>query len=245
MSEIFKTAIWFPFQKWGGSLIWFTPTVQDSCSWSLRQPTSNINRERCLIRKVFTRTVRLYPLNTSFLSRRYFSKCHNSFCFARLYILGSFSILSSYCITHPVFCPFLIFFLLHWVFYLNLDSFLLKPPAHRQKPWLEEERQASIVWLKNLSVMPYTCFHFYGHSWDLFWKHTWNSSAIITIKWKRIFVDFLVLFLQVHELSTAPEMIQPLMVSPATVCFSEWLVLIRGKKRLSTQNRGVGVMAET
>lgn len=111
MSEIFKTAIWFPFQKWGGSLIWFTPTVQDSCSWSLRQPTSNINRERCLIRKVFTRTVRLYPLNTSFLSRRYFSKCHNSFCFARLYTLGSFSILSSYCTTHPVFCPFLIFFL--------------------------------------------------------------------------------------------------------------------------------------
>lgn len=95
MTEIFKPDIWFPFQKWGGSLIWFTPTVQDSCSWSLRQPTSNINREKCLIRKVFTRTARLCPLNTSFLSRRYFSKCHNSFCFAGLYTLGSFSILPS------------------------------------------------------------------------------------------------------------------------------------------------------
>ena len=95
MTEILKPAIWFPFQKWGGSLIWLIPTVQDSRSWPLRQPTSNINTEKRLIRKVFTRTVRLCPLNTSFLSRRYFSKCHNSFCFAGLCTLGSFSIILS------------------------------------------------------------------------------------------------------------------------------------------------------
>lgn len=57
-------------------------------------------------------------------------------------------------------------------------------------------------------------------------------------------MDFCV-FPQVRELSTAVEMIWPLIMSPTTVYSPEWLALIRRKKRFSTQNRGVSVMAET
>lgn len=98
MTETFKPAIWFPFQKWGGSLIWFTPTVQDSRSSSPRQPTGDINREKCLSRKVFTRTERLCPLNTPFLSRRYFSKSIILFIF-----WDHFQFFLLHCPTHPIF----------------------------------------------------------------------------------------------------------------------------------------------
>lgn len=134
MAETFKPAIWFPFQKWGGSLIWFTLNVQDSHSLSLRQPTGDNNREKCLSRKVFTRTVRLCPLNTPFLSRRCFSECHNPFCFAGLYTLGSFSILPSP-LHHAssLLSSFLIFSLLHRDFYLTLDSISIEATSQEAK----------------------------------------------------------------------------------------------------------------
>lgn len=165
-----KSSIWFPLQRWGGSLIWFTLTVQDSCSWSLRQPSSNINREKCLFRKVFTRTVRLCPLNTSFLSRRYFSKI---LPVLQVFILRDhFKFFLHHCTTRPIFAHFSFFFL-HAVSYLNLDSLSLEIASPQAK---------AMIWRKE------TSFNFYGHTWDLFWRDSSNSFALMTMYPTWIFV---------------------------------------------------------